>query len=632
MRRMAEPLLDRAWRASRRLRTNGGNRPHYVVCGHDPLAYWVVRALLASEVAAGRIRVTLVVPERQRSDGPDGRDIHGIDVVRADRLDTATFRRAGLAGADGLALLHQDDVGNLSAALCAQEVEPGLRLVVRMFNTGLANGVRQIFPDSAVLSDATMAAPAFVAAALGEVAPTHFRHAGRTLYVARRADVRQEEVVCAVADLRDPREVRLLPADGSTADVVLAEATGRAPGTELAARRLARARRDRRRRRPLAVLVRAVRSFATRKIGIAVLVVLALIGVLGWLNGRAAHLNWADALYLTLVTTLSGQDPEVTKPLAEQIMQVVLSIAGLALIPLITAVVVDGVVNARLALHSGRIQPDRSGHVVVVGLGNVGTRVMAQLHDFGVEVVAIDKRPEPRGASLARRLGVPLIVGDAALEETLRAASVGSCQALVVLSTDDGANLQAALNGRVLNEQLRVVLRLFDGDFAERVQRAFGIGISRSVSYLAAPSFTAALLDRAMIATIPVGRHALLVTEVSVAAGSPLDGRPLAAVGRPGSVRLLAHARAGQPRFEWNPDPRLVLTAGDRMTVLARRAGLTALLRDTTAATAPPPPGAVPPGAVPPAARSAPPSESASDPGSSTPAESPGGPDEPVTP
>ncbi|MEH1099686.1 potassium channel protein [Micromonospora sp. CPCC 205561] len=582
MRRMAEPLLDRARRAGRRLRANGDARAHYVVCGRDALAYWVVRALLATEFQADRVRITLVVPERPRSDEPDGRDLQGVEVVRADRLDEVTFRRAGLAGADGLALLHQDDVGNMHAALCAQEVEPRLRLVVRMFNTGLANGVRQIFPDSAVLSDASMAAPAFVAAALGEVAPTHFRHGGRTLYVARRDDVRPTDVVCGVADTRDPRQVRLLPADERAADLVIAEATGTPPGTELAARRLRRARR---RRRPLTVLLRAVRSFATRKIGVAVIVLLVVIGVLGWLNGRATNANWGDSLYLTLVTTLSGQDPDANKPIAQQIMQVVLNLAGLALIPLITAVVVDGIVNARLALHSGRIQPERSGHVVVVGLGNVGTRVMAQLCDFGVEVVAIDKVPEPRGGALARRLGVPLIVGDAALEETLQSASVGGCQALVVVSTDDETNLQAALNGRAVNPELQVVLRLFDGHFAERIQQAFGIGVSRSVSYLAAPSFAAALLDRAVIATIPVGRHALLVTEVPVAAGSSLDGRPLAAVGRAESVRLLAHARAGQRR-DWAPDPRLVIVAGDRLTVVARRAGLNALIREA----APPPP------------------------------------------
>ncbi|MFI7217698.1 potassium channel family protein [Micromonospora maritima] len=582
---MAEPLRDRARRATGwRLRMNGDERPHFVVCGSDPLAYWVVRALLATDGAHGQVRVTLVVPERRRSDGPDGRDVPGVRVVRADRLDEATFRRAGLADAAGLALLHQDDVGNMHAALCAQEVEPRLRLVVRMFNTNLADGLRQLFPDSAVLSDASMAAPAFVAAALGELAPTHFRHAGRTLYVARRADVRPQDVVCGLAVTGDPELVRVLPADEAAADVVLAEATGQPPGTELAARRLVRARR---RRQPVEVLLRALRSFATRKIGIAVLVLLGVIAVLGWLNARAAEVNWSEALYLTLVTTLSGQDPDVNKPVAAQVMQVVLNLAGLALIPLITAAVVDGIVNARLALHAGRIQPDRSGHMVVVGLGNIGTRVMAQLHDFGVEVVAIDRSAEARGAALAHRLGVPLIVGDAGREETLRSASVDTCQALVVVSTDDGTNLRAALIARSLDPDLRVVLRLFDGDFAERIQQAFGIGISRSVSYLAAPSFAAALLDRAVIATIPVDRHALLVTEVPVVAGSPLDGRPLGAVARPGEVRLLAHTRAGQ-KADWSVDPRMVLQAGDRLTVVARRAGLTALLRETT----PPPPPA----------------------------------------
>nr|WP_026184855.1 NAD-binding protein [Salinispora vitiensis] len=629
MRHMTGPF-DRAWWTGRRLRGNSDAWTHYVVCGHDALAYWVVKSLLGTEPQLARIRITLVVPRRQRTDSPDGRDLDGIEVIQADRLDEVTFREARLDRAEGLALLHQDDVGNMHAALCAQEVQPSLRLVVRMFNTSLANGVRQIFPDSAVLSDAAMAAPAFVAAALGEVAPAHFRHGGRTLYVARRVDLRAEDVVCPVADTRDPREVRVLPADATAADVVLAEAAGTPPGTEVAARRL---RRSRRWRRPVTMLLRAVRGFATRRIGIAVMALLAVIVVLGGLYASTAEVSWGEALYLTLVTALSGQDPDAAKPVGEQVLQVVLNLSGLALIPLITAVVVDGLVNARLALHSGRPLTDRSGHVVVVGLGNIGMRVTAQLRDFGVEVVAIDKNPDARGAELARQLGVPVVVGDASAEEILRAASVATSQALVVVSTDDGVNLRAALTARSLNDDVQVVLRLFDGHFAERVQRSFGIGVSRSVSYLAAPSFAGALLDRAVIATISVGRHALLVTEVPVAAGSSLEGQPLAAVGRAGSVRLLAHARSGQ-QYEWEFDHRLVIMGGDRLTVVARRAGLNALLRATgpldSEVSAPPgavmPPAGSSPGAAMPPAGSSP--EAATPPAGSSPgaAMPPGGP------
>lgn len=561
-------------------------RPHFVVCGHDALVFHVLNGLLEAEIDGSPLRITLLMLPGRQADAAQLRRLQGVRVIRADRLDEATFRAAGLVGAKGLALLDQDDVGNIHAALCAQEVEPSLRVVMRMFNTNLATGVRRLFPDLAMLSDASMAAPAFVAAALGEVAPTHFRRDGRTLHVARRSDVRPEDVVCGLADTRDEHRLRLLP--DADADLVLAEATGQAPGTEIAARRLVQARRRNRlrhwRKWPV---THALRSFATRKIGMATIAVLALIAILGYVTSQAEHVSIWEAIYLTLVTTLSGADPDVEKEASGQIMQVVLSLAGLALVPLITAAVVEGVVNARLALTAGREQGERRGHVVVVGLGNVGTRVMAQLNDFGIEVVAIDKAPEPRGAVLARRLGITLIVGDAALEETLRAASVHSCAALVVLSTDDVANLQAALNGRAIQPDLRVVLRLFDGDFAERIQTAFGIDISRSVSYLAAPSFTAALLHRSVIATIPVGRHALVVAEVRVQEGSSLDGTTLADAGKSGSVRVIAHSRPGQVRPDWSPGAGDPLAAGDQLMVVARQSGLTWLLHQASTAAAP---------------------------------------------
>ncbi|MEV4659071.1 NAD-binding protein [Micromonospora sp. NPDC049301] len=578
---MAEPWRDRARRAVEwnwRLRSAGDPRPHYVICGKDALAYYVARAMLESELPAGGARVTVVVPERYRSNGPDVAGLRGVRVVRSDRLDVATFEAAGLAGATGLALLHQDDVGNLHAALCAQAVDQRVRQVLRMFNGTLADGVRKLLKAPVeVLSDAEMAAPAFVAAALGEVDPSSFQHRDKTLRVARRADVRAQDVVCALADVSE-QGVELLPAEQAGADLVLAEATGQPPGTEVAARRLVRARR---RRRPVTVLLGAVRGFATRKIGIAVMVVLAVIAVLGALISRAEDVSPVEALYLTLVTTLSGADPDTDKAADAQIMQVVLNLAGLALIPLITAVVVDGIVNARLALHTGRLQPARAGHVVVIGLGNVGTRVMAQLREYDVEVVAIDKDPEPRGGTLARQLEVPLIVGDAALPETLAAASVADCQALVVASTDDVANLEAALAARDLRTDLRVVLRLFDGDFAERVEETFALGVSRSVSYLAAPAFIGALTERAVISTIPVDRHALPVAEVPVAAGSELDGRPLDVVNRDGQVRLIARTPVGGAKTIWwkDLDPRQVIFAGDRLTVVARRRGLDWLTR-----------------------------------------------------
>jgi hypothetical protein len=58
---------------------------------------------------------------------------------------------------------------------------------------------------------------------------------------------------------------------------------------------------------------------------------------------------------------------------------------------------------------------------------------------------------------------------------------------LMAITADDATNLETALIGPAIRRDVPVVLRLFDGDFADRIQRAFNITVSRSVSYLAPP-------------------------------------------------------------------------------------------------------------------------------------------------
>jgi Trk K+ transport system NAD-binding subunit len=400
-------------------------------------------------------------------------------------------------------------------------------------------------------------------------------------------------VVCSLTTAADDNGLaQVLPPEPAPdrqhpRDLVLAEATGQPTGAAVAAQRIVRSRR---RRRPVVALGRAVRAALSRKLGIAVMVTLAVTVISGTVLAHTDTqvVGFWKSIYVTLLTAVGSSDVELGRNPVAQFAQLLLTISGLALLPLITAAVVEGVVNARLALSTGKIRSVHQDHVVVVGLGNVGTRVIRQLTDLGIEVVAIDRKPDALGAKVAEQLGIPFIVGDAAREVTLRAASIGSAQALVVVSTDDVTNLQAALNARAVRGDLRVVLRLFDGDFAQRVQKAFSINISRSVSYLAAPAFAAAMLDREVLATIPVDRHALLVAEVPVLAGSALAGLGLHAVDRPHRVRVIGLTPVAAA-LDWTPDPQHRLAAGDKVLVVARRAGLAGLVEQA----APPPSPAV---------------------------------------
>ncbi|MDM4720197.1 NAD-binding protein [Micromonospora sp. WMMA1363] len=430
--------------------------------------------------------------------------------------------------------------------------------------------------DCAVLSGSEIAAPAFVAATLGDNVPTYLRLAEDELLRAaprRTLGGSTADIVCGLADTSGPEPVTL-PADEDAADLVLVRAHERhhrAPA----------------RRRPR--LLRATRLVLSRNLRFALAGTAALFAVASLLLAYARDLNVAEAGYLTLLTALGGAETDPAAPLAEKVTSVVLVVAGVALVPTVTALVVDSLVHARLAVAAGGLTDPVADHVIVVGLGNVGTRVIEELHAFGVAVVAVDRAASARGVAVARELGQPVLIGDATRPETLRSASVRTCRALVMLTSDDVTNLETALLGRAAYraahgpsaEPLRVVLRLFDGGFAQRVQRTFGINHSRSVSYLAAPAFAAAMMGREVIDTISVDRRIILVAELPVGAGSDLEGRYCPEISVAGAVRVIAMrtGRAGQTI--WSLPERRPLVRTDRLVVVATRAGLAALLPRT---------------------------------------------------
>jgi Trk K+ transport system NAD-binding subunit len=536
-----------------------GGRNHFVVCGDDSLALRMVEELT---VRYGE-QVTVILPSAQRHHGPIMARLPGVRLIERADLDSQAFLAADLPSARALALLRQDDLGNFHAALRAQELNADLRLVVAIFNTSLGERIQTFFTDCAVLSESSMAAPSFVAAALGEPTPSHVRLAGRTLYVARRDDTGSGYVICGVSPSADGGSPRLTaPQDGSSA-LVLAVADG-TPRNPLA----------RPRRHPLRVTARAARALIGQRIGVAFACLIAVLGVGFALLTTVPKNNVPNALYLTFLYAAGTASPETGLSIPDKIAQFLLTFDGLAFLPLVTAVVV----GARLtgSLRGG----DRpvSGHVIVAGLGNVGTRVLGQLHDLGVGVVCVDKSENAAGVPLARRLGLKVVIGETYREETLLAAGVTGCQALVSVTDSDIVNLETALHARALAEQPRIVVRLYDDDLAERIQKAVGNTISRSVSYLAAPAFAAAMLEHQVLRTIPVGRHVLLIADVTVGEGAHLAGRRVDDVHDGSDLRLIALRRRGGAGVDWSPRPGDELQPGDRLVVLATRAGLSRVL------------------------------------------------------
>src|SRR5271154_5328630 len=196
---------------------------HLIVCGDGPLAYRITEELTSRYGERG----TVILPSRQRNHGPRLAALRGVRGLEHPELSIGGFAEAGVASARALAIVWQDDVGNFHAGLRAQELNPALRLVLAIYNRRLGDHIRMLFPDCTVLSGTAMSAPAFVAAALGDPAPSHIRVQRRTMYVARPGDVTGSHVLCGlVAPADDTAAPRLVPPGTAGVDLVLAVADG----------------------------------------------------------------------------------------------------------------------------------------------------------------------------------------------------------------------------------------------------------------------------------------------------------------------------------------------------------------------------------------------------------------------
>ena len=218
------------------------------------------------------------------------------------------------------------------------------------------------------------------------------------------------------------------------------------------------------------------------------------------------------------------------------------------------------------------------GHVILCGLGRVGYRVLEELRRLGEDVIIIERQDEQENLFVkeARRLGVPVLLGDARREALLETAHVGKAKSVIAATDDDMTNLEIGLDARALNAQIRVVLRMFEHPTARKIAQAFDIAAVFSTADLAAPSFAAASCDRHILQSFYVEGTLLVIAQVTIREGAGLPGRSVADVKRDFRASVIARCPSGGTA-DVIPSPDARLAAGDRVTLQARLADLPAL-------------------------------------------------------
>lgn len=203
----------------------------------------------------------------------------------------------------------------------------------------------------------------------------------------------------------------------------------------------------------------------------------------------AENLSWIDALYfvITLMATVGfGDISLVESTILSKIIGIFLMVASVTTTAVVFALITDSLVSKRLALSFGRRRVKHSGHVIVVGVGSVGFKVVDELLKRGESVVVIEQQVEGRYMPSIYAKHLPVIIGDARLEGTLRDAGLLSAKALLSVTNDDLTNLEVGLNAKYLTPKLRVVLRIYDSLLAQSLHERLDIHFAFSMSSIAA--------------------------------------------------------------------------------------------------------------------------------------------------
>ncbi len=186
--------------------------------------------------------------------------------------------------------------------------------------------------------------------------------------------------------------------------------------------------------------------------------------------------------------------------------------------------------RSRLGQWEEAVASVMKDHIIVCGLGHLGLRVVRELIALGEDIVIIERNQENPRFPAVRDLHIPIIMGDGRFTDTLEKAGIIRASAIVICTNDDLSNLQMASRIREANAEIRIVMRMFDDEFARGMADQFGISAIMSASMLAAPAFAGAASRVEIIQMFKVDRSVLGMGRVEVAQGTRLDGTTISKV------------------------------------------------------------------------------------------------------
>ena len=318
------------------------------------------------------------------------------------------------------------------------------------------------------------------------------------------------------------------------------------------------------------------------RIAVGALILVTLIGVLGYaIIGGDDH-GLIDALYMTVITLTTvgfGEVIDMSNSAAGRVFTMALLLVGFAIVlyavPMMTAFVIEGqLLHAFARRRMEKMIKGMTNHYIVAGDTAAVRHVAGELIKTGRQVVVVrpDAAFDGDGADMLAQ--VPTVRGDPTDDPALQSAGIERAAGLVACMDNDKDNILVVLTARRLAPRARIVasterpqtevkLRTAGVDAVVSPSRIGGL---RMASELVRPTVVS-FLDR----MLRDETRGLRVEEVTAKSGSKAVGKTLASLGvnDVDGALLLALRSTATDEYDFKPSPETELESGMTMIVMA---------------------------------------------------------------
>jgi len=469
-------------------------KPRIIVCGLGRTGYKIFQLLKQQGAAVIGISDRPITCE------------YNQQIIIGELRSAQTLINAGLKTAHTLVLVNDDDATNLAILTQSRLINPRIRIINRIFNETLGERLDYTLPDHVSMSVSSLSAPIFSFAALGNQAIGQLKLHNQTWPIQEIIiDENHPWLGLPLSELWDDTSRMLIYYLSATEEIDLVSAVVAGKQLQKGDHVILGIKPTVRVKRRLVIgkFWKAITNLGKYQqyVRPVTLVAMTLVLMICMATLTYVSVNYkislVDSLYFSVgMITGAGGKEEVAEnaPDSIKIFTAMMMIVGAGVIGICYALLNDFILGSRLKQFWDAARVPSRHHYIVCGLGAVGMQIVRQLHSQGHEVVIIESDAQNRFLYTARSLGVPVILEDARLNTTLKAANVQHAASMLVVTSEDMVNVEIALTAKAIAPKLNLVVRGEDEQLSESIQEVFEFDAVLCPADLATHAFAAAAL------------------------------------------------------------------------------------------------------------------------------------------